>query len=91
MSFRGALPWLLYVFATCLPIIVAQTITPSDANSTVSRDRRFILATSLGGGMRLPLDPLTDEAGAAGDLQQFRVCSLSHADPVRWDAFLMLW
>ena len=77
-SFKAVLPWLLYFFATCLPIIAAQTIFSTNGNSTVPRERKFVLVTTIEGGKQsLVLDPLTDEAGVAGDLQQLRVCNLS--------------
>lgn len=78
MSFFNAVSWLLYFFAICLPIISAQTIVATDANSTVPRERKFLLVPTIGGMKQsLLLDPLTDEAGAAGDLQQLKVCNLS--------------
>lgn len=76
--FNAVVPWLLYFFATCLPIIAAQTIFSTNANSTVPRERKFLLVTTIGEAKQsLVLDPLTDEAGVAGDLQQLKVCNLS--------------
>lgn len=74
MSFFNALFCLLCGVATFLPLISAQ-ILPSNANSTVSPDRKFVLMTSIGDTKQqaLLLDPLTEAAGAAGDLKKLEV------------------
>ena len=74
MALFNPFSWLLCLLATCLPIISAQLIYPTYDNSTVPTSRKFILVSTLGSMKQSQqLDPLTDAAGAAGDLEQLKV------------------
>ncbi len=76
MSWLGAYPWLLCLLSTYLSIVSAQMIFPSNASSLTRSSRKFALESTVGGWIQLvELDPLTDDAGAAGDAERLKVSS----------------
>jgi hypothetical protein len=76
MIVLGAYPWLLCLLSPCLSVISAQMIFPSNASDTTLSARKFTLEAAIGDVRRLvELDPLTDQAGAAGDLERLKVSS----------------
>ena len=76
---RKAMPALYFMLLMCLSLISAQELGPASNDTlSVSKDREFVLITPQAGMIaKLVVDPLTDEAGAAGSLDQLKVSSLS--------------
>lgn len=68
---------LLCLLSTYLSVGSAQLIVASNGTSMTSTFRKFTLeATFEGVRQSVQLDPLTGDAGAAGELESLRVCGL---------------